>query len=747
MAKNLEIPTALTLSGEINFLEAKTADGEDKVPGFFLNANTGKPMSVAGFFHPVVVDLAGARFDRKTTPVIQDHETKLRIGHTTDQAIIPAGGSAQVAGKNVRGPMVAAAGIVSSETETAKSYVADSKRGFPFQVSLGASIEEGFVVDEGDKVEVNGKSWKGPLIVAKKSVIRELTITVLGADNRTTAKISAKTKPSTMEETKMKFEDFVKAMSLDPETLSEDQTKKLRAHYDSHMVLQAGKKDPPPLPGKKKDPVPADDTAKKLEAKRQAEADEEDRVDGIKEIFAKFKTDGLETIDWKGREVKLTSAKKSAIKDGDSPDALELACRRASYPAPSNFKGVKVENKDVQAEALEVAILRSVAADIPLKATNQSGVEYGLETWFKPEVLEASDSKLYRGVGLHYLMDMNIQAAGMNYSGPRKSNDFIRTFLEAERDLKAAGSGFSTLAVSNILENVANKTLLAAYTAQEVIWNRITGRRNLNDFKPHSTYRLTVTGGYNQVGAGGDLKHGEFSDQKFTVQGDTYGMILALTRKDMINDDLDAFQSIPSQLGRLAALAIEFAVLELVLANAGSFFSAGNNNLNTGAGSDLTIDGLSASAQTFRDQTHDDKPILTSPDRILVGSQDEVNARELFAETNVQWLDDASSTERVISRNPHVNKYVPLVSPILNNTDILKMDKTAFTGQDSNQWYMFANPAVLAAFVIGFLNGNETPVIESTSADFNTLGMQWRSYHDWGVAQNEPKGAVKNAGA
>jgi len=738
-------------NGEVDFFEAKAdpEGGEGKTPSFYLSANTGRPMDVRGFIYPVIVDLAGAKFDQRRTPVVQDHDTTLRIGHTTEQAIIPAGGSAKVNGKQRNGPLVAAAGIVSSSSESAQTYVEDAKRGFPFQVSLGAGIVQGSIVEEGESVEVNGRTWRGPLIVAEKSIIRELTITVLGADNRTSAKIAANHSTTSIGGIKTMFEEFVKAMGLDPDALSEDQKKKLRAHYDAHKILEAGKKTPPPLPNNnqpatKPDPV---DPAVALQAKREAEADEEDRVDGIKSVFAKFKDD-VDVVTWDGKEMKLASAKKNAIRNGSSPDDLELACRRASYPTPSNFKGVRMENTDIQAEALEVAILRSINPDLPIRAKtkDQTGNEYGLETWYKPEVLEAADARQYRNIGLQYLMDLNIQAAGKTYHGSRKSDDYIKTFLHADRELKASG-GFSTMAASNILENVANKTLLASYSAQETVWNLITGRRNLTDFKPHSSYRLTVTGGYQQVGKAGELKHGEFADQKYTVQGDTYGMILALTRKDMVNDDLDAFQQIPTALGRLAALAIEFAVLELVLnAETSGFFDLANGNLLTGAGSDLTIDGLTGSQTAFRDQVHDDKPVLVSPDRILVGTQDEVNARDLFQETNVAWLDDASATERVIARNPHVNKFTPIVSPVVNNTAVLKMDKTAFTGQDGDQWYMFANPAVLAAFVVGFLNGNTTPVIESTDADFETLGMKWRSYHDWGVAENEPMGAIKNAG-
>ena len=42
-----------------------------------------------------------------------------------------------------------------------------------------------------------------------------------------------------------------------------------------------------------------------------------------------------------------------------------------------------------------------------------------------------------------------------------------------------------------------------------------------------------------------------------------------------------------------------------------------------------------------------------------------------------------------------------------------------------------------------FLNGQQSPTVESAEADFNVLGVQFRGYHDWGCAKKEYRGAVK----
>jgi hypothetical protein len=48
--------------------------------------------------------------------------------------------------------------------------------------------------------------------------------------------------------------------------------------------------------------------------------------------------------------------------------------------------------------------------------------------------------------------------------------------------------------------------------------------------------------------------------------------------------------------------------------------------------------------------------------------------------------------------------------------------------------------------LVAFLNGNQSPTVEQADADFNTLGIQMRGYHDFGVGRGEPLCGVQVAG-
>ena len=54
---------------------------------------------------------------------------------------------------------------------------------------------------------------------------------------------------------------------------------------------------------------------------------------------------------------------------------------------------------------------------------------------------------------------------------------------------------------------------------------------------------------------------------------------------------------------------------------------------------------------------------------------------------------------------------------------------------------------ILKPVVVSFLNGQRSPTVESADADFNTLGIQLRGYHDFGCSQSEYLAGIKSKGA
>ena len=72
-----------------------------------------------------------------------------------------------------------------------------------------------------------------------------------------------------------------------------------------------------------------------------------------------------------------------------------------------------------------------------------------------------------------------------------------------------------------------------------------------------------------------------------------------------------------------------------------------------------------------------------------------------------------------------------------------RLSNNSFTNWAVDNWYLFGGP-MSSAVIVGFLNGMQTPTIETEASAFNTLGMSLRCYHDFGVAMGDGKASLKS---
>ena len=129
-------------------------------------AYTGGPMRIAGWRHPVVVDLEGLAIPSQHRPIRLGHDAALGVGHT-DAIRIEAG-------------KLIASGVVSRDTPAAREVVASSRNGFPWQASIGSSVDAHEFVRDGQTVQVNGQTWPGPLNVVRRATLGEISFVDLG---------------------------------------------------------------------------------------------------------------------------------------------------------------------------------------------------------------------------------------------------------------------------------------------------------------------------------------------------------------------------------------------------------------------------------------------------------------------------------------------------------------------------------------------------------------------------------------
>jgi phage major head subunit gpT-like protein len=652
---------------------------------------------------PVVLDLAGLLISDKPRPILKDHDTAQVVGHST--AIT----------NDTKA--LAVDGVVSGTGPAASEVVANSDNGFPWQASIGADILSVEDIAHGVEVAINGQTFTGPLCIVRASRLSEVSFVALGADDSTTAAMTAALSTSPVQEPPtMNFDDWLKSLGLDPATLTPEAVAALQKAYDAEKSAadaEASKAADAPEKAKaaraamavaikaahKPAVVAKPAQADHLQAQREKAAADVERVAALHAIAA-------------GHPKILAQA----IREGWAAEKTELEVLRASR---------------AQAPAIHSGSLSGVTDLILQAAVCLSGRHSEAESLFDEKTLEAAAKKFRRGIGLQ---EMLLEAAYANGYQGRSFRQDPQGVLRAAFALQASG-GFSTVDMPGILSNVSNKFLLEGYSSVEQAWKKIAAIRSVNDFKTATSYRMTGDDQYEIVGPTGSIKHGTATEQAFTNKADTYAKLLGISRTDMINDDLSAITAAPRKLGRGAGTKLN-DVFWTEFMNNSAFFTSGNKNLITGATTALSIDALSSLEQLFLDQTDTEgRPLGVSPAVLLLPT-----ALSAFGNAIARSLEvrDTTANTKAPTMNPHAGKFEPVVSAYLGNTK--------YVGNSVKAFFLLANPADLAAIEVAFLNGQESPTIETADADFNTLGIQMRGYHDFGVAKQDFRAAAKSKG-
>ena len=331
---------------------------------------------------------------------------------------------------------------------------------------------------------------------------------------------------------------------------------------------------------------------------------------------------------------------------------------------------------------------------------------------YTPATLEAAH-KASRTTSLGEVLVAAAEANG--YDGPRRlTAATLRPILQA---------AWATHAISGILSSTVNKFLLAGFTSVEDSWRQIASVRSVSDLKTYTSYRLNGGFKFQKVANGGELKNAAASEESRTISADTYGIMTSLTRTDLINDDLGALTAAPTRLGRGGALALN-DLFWTAFQDDASFFTVARGNKKTSATA-LSIAGLKEAVTLFRKlKDADSNPVAVQPRVLLVPVDLEVTAAELMGSTQIA----SGNTSGQPSTNVFAGRYQVVSSSYLSN---------------ASDYYLMASPADLATMEVAFLNGQQSPIVETADADFNLLGVQMRGYWDVGVGQAEYLGGVK----
>ncbi|MDA1185822.1 MAG: hypothetical protein O2930_14405, partial [Acidobacteria bacterium] len=225
------------------------------------------------------------------------------------------------------------------------------------------------------------------------------------------------------------------------------------------------------------------------------------------------------------------------------------------------------------------------------------------------------EAALLGRMGLAKLGETSLGALAMEHGeGLRASHalDLCRAALRLDGVDEPHGreemvrAALSTYSLPTALGNVANKLLLDAYTDAPATWRSFASVRSAGDFKDQTAIRPSFTGSLQQVAPGGELKHGGVGEWAATYSIDTFGKLISIDRRDLINDDLSIFDQTSRAFGRAAMRRLNDLVFQVLLDNAGGFFSVANGNLLEGVDKALGIDSLAEAITAMLTQRDDE---------------------------------------------------------------------------------------------------------------------------------------------
>jgi len=556
---------ATTTPATIQAADYTDAQGRPKPATFKANVYAGGPINptVHGSYStggtPIVLDLATARVNRngRKLPILYGHDRGQPIGHTDRVDLGPSS--------------ITAEGTLSIPSPTTDQIVGGSANGFSWAVSMGASSPELEYISQSDTVTVNGRNLKGPLYVARRATVREISLLPIGADPSASATVSATLTAAPTEEGNPmppELRAHIEAAGFSPDDLNDAQIEHFRATLEASASAagddtgngsadangSAGTRcaNVQPAAGDATITAAAADTATQLQAMRAEIAAEARRSRRIAEICAAH---GSPSITIQGRAEPLQAI---AIEAGWDETKTELEAMRASRPsAPGAHSTGRSQTVTLASISAGLAMRCGVAID-SAGFRSEAAIEAGLPEW----ITAGLDSKTFNEAATHgrrfreaSLMEIAASAVEVE-TGTRPHGR--RAVIEA---------AFSSNAFSRIFGTTIGARALMAFNESPDTTRGWTQRGTLPDFETHDRVGMDAMESMDYLPPGGDAKHAKRADFGETVQAARYAKQYVIDEQDLIGDRLDLLQRSPMAMGRAAGRLVPDLVYGLLLAN------------------------------------------------------------------------------------------------------------------------------------------------------------------------------------
>jgi ATP-dependent protease ClpP protease subunit len=334
----------------------------------------------------------------------------------------------------------------------------------------------------------------------------------------------------------------------------------------------------------------------------------------------------------------------------------------------------------------------------------------------------------FRGMRNVDLARESLENAGTNTRGMRDPDAIVRQAMTSQ----AAVITQTTSDFPVLFESAIHRILQAAYTTTPDTWSRFCGTGTVTDFRPHTRYLRGSFGALDQVNEAGEFKNKPIPDlAREMIVAKTVGNMINLSRRAIIDDDMDVFSGLAVDLGRAAKLTIEVDVYALLNSNP------------------IMNDGI-----PLFDALHGNLAAVGSPPTVkafddmdaAMGAQKDVGGADFLEIGLDRMLVPRSLRGAAITING--SEYDPDAVNKLQKPNIVKgllSDIIATQRLTGPAYYGFADPNTAPALEVVFLNGVTEPFTDSQDG-WRVDGVEWKVRHDYGTGAVNYRSAYKQPG-
>jgi hypothetical protein len=303
----------------------------------------------------------------------------------------------------------------------------------------------------------------------------------------------------------------------------------------------------------------------------------------------------------------------------------------------------------------------------------------------------------------------------------------------------------TTGSFSNILMDVINKSLLAEYEEAEYTWS-MWARQGASVPDLKTIYRTRISEFPNLEMVPENLPYPEkaMSDSKESYQLNKYGAEFTVSWETIVNDDLDAISRTTAKMGTAARRTQNAAVYGVLTANANMgdgnalFSSSHDSGDNTsGAAAAPSVTTLNAGFLKMRKQTGlISSAILNITPRYLI-------VPVAYEATALEVLGSMARPEVGGSAAGNSNTH-NIYGPGGKRSTLQIVADALLDASSATTWYLAADPSQVDTVEITFLQGEESPVVD-TEEDFDTDTYKYKIRQTFGVKAIDWRGLYRNA--